>query len=226
LAIETKNRVRAVGTIAAHDLSSIPDLGPYLRQLSPEVVVLSLPWSQVEVAMRKLKALSHHAIEILVLPQASTGLQKALRLRRLGSQTLLQIAEPPLAEWDRVAKRAEDVIIAGLALFLLLPLVVLTALAIKLDSRGPVLFKQKRAGFNGRLIEVWKFRSMHVEEADPHASRQTSKGDPRVTRVGRFIRRTSLDELPQLWNVCRGKCRWWGRGLTHLPLQLRGSRSI
>jgi polysaccharide biosynthesis protein PslA len=205
LALETRNRVRAVGTIATDDLSSIPDLGPFLRQHSPEIVVLSLPWSQVEAAMTKLRALSHHAIEVLVLPQASTGLEKALRLRRLGSQTLLQIAEPPLAEWDRAAKRAEDIIIAGLALFLLLPLLVLTALAIKLDSRGPILFKQKRAGFNGALIEVWKFRSMYVDAADLHASRQTSKDDPRVTRVGRFIRRTSLDELPQLWNVLQGQ---------------------
>jgi lipopolysaccharide/colanic/teichoic acid biosynthesis glycosyltransferase len=77
----------------------------------------------------------------------------------------------------------------------------LTALAIKLDSRGPVLFKQKRYGFNNELIEVYKFRSMYVEQSDATAAKLVTKGDPRVTRVGRFIRKTSLDELPQLFNV-------------------------
>ena len=75
------------------------------------------------------------------------------------------------------------------------------AIAIKLDSRGPVLFKQKRYGFNNDLIEVYKFRSMYVEQTDATASKLVTKDDPRVTRVGRFIRKTSLDELPQLFNV-------------------------
>ena len=77
----------------------------------------------------------------------------------------------------------------------------LTALAIKLDSKGPVLFRQKRYGFNNELIEVYKFRSMYVDQADANAARLVTKDDPRVTRVGRFIRKTSLDELPQLFNV-------------------------
>jgi len=75
------------------------------------------------------------------------------------------------------------------------------AIAIRLDSRGPVLFKQKRYGFNNELIEVFKFRSMYVEATDANAAKLVTKGDPRVTRVGRFIRKTSLDELPQLFNV-------------------------
>ena len=77
----------------------------------------------------------------------------------------------------------------------------LVAIAIKLDSRGPVLFKQKRYGFNNELIEVYKFRSMYVEATDATAAKLVTKDDPRVTRVGRFIRKTSLDELPQLFNV-------------------------
>jgi Undecaprenyl-phosphate glucose phosphotransferase len=205
LALETKNRIRAVGAITAPDLESIPDLGPYLRRLNPEVVVLNLPWSRADAAMSKLKALSHHAVEVLILPRSSDGLQHAIRVRHLGSQVLLQVAEPPLAAWGIAAKRAEDLIVAGAALFMIWPLLLLIALAIKLDSKGPVLFKQKRAGFNGNLIEVWKFRSMHVDGTDLHASQQTSKDDPRVTRVGRFIRRASLDELPQFWNVLQGQ---------------------
>ncbi|MBQ0820526.1 exopolysaccharide biosynthesis polyprenyl glycosylphosphotransferase [Microvirga sp. HBU67558] len=205
LSLETKNRVRAIGTISADNLDVMPDLAPYLRQLNPEVVVLSLPWSQAHVAMNKLKALSQHAAEVLILPHSGNGLQQMLRLRHLGGRTLLQVAEPPIAEWDRFAKRVEDVVIASTALFLLAPFLLLVALAIKLDSRGPILFKQKREGFNGSLIDVLKFRSMYVEGTDLHASRQTSKDDPRVTRIGRLIRRSSLDELPQFWNVLTGQ---------------------
>jgi exopolysaccharide biosynthesis polyprenyl glycosylphosphotransferase len=205
LALETKNRIRAIGAITVPDLDTMPDLSSYLRYLRPEVVVLNVPWSQVELAMAKLTALSQQAIEVLILPQCEVGLLHVLRLRRLGGRTLLQVAEPPLAEWDRVAKRLLDVTIAGTAMFFLAPFLLLIAAAIKLESRGPVLFKQKREGLNGSLIEVLKFRSMYVEGTDLHASRQTSKDDPRVTRVGRIIRRTSLDELPQFWNVLTGQ---------------------
>jgi exopolysaccharide biosynthesis polyprenyl glycosylphosphotransferase len=94
-----------------------------------------------------------------------------------------------------------DKIVGTAMLIVLSPVMALTALAIKLDSRGPVLFKQKRYGFNNDLIEVYKFRSMRVEDSDATAAKLVTKGDPRVTRVGRFIRKTSLDELPQLFNV-------------------------
>jgi lipopolysaccharide/colanic/teichoic acid biosynthesis glycosyltransferase len=86
-------------------------------------------------------------------------------------------------------------------LILALPLMAIIALAIKLDSRGPVLFKQRRYGFNNDLIEIYQFRSMYADVADPGADRLVSKDDPRVTRIGRIIRRASLDELPQLFNV-------------------------
>jgi exopolysaccharide biosynthesis polyprenyl glycosylphosphotransferase len=97
-----------------------------------------------------------------------------------------------------------DKTIAATALLLFSPLLAVIALAVKLDSRGPVLFRQKRYGFNNDLVEVWKFRSMHVEAADATASRLVTKNDPRVTRVGRIIRKASLDELPQLINVLMG----------------------
>jgi exopolysaccharide biosynthesis polyprenyl glycosylphosphotransferase len=94
-----------------------------------------------------------------------------------------------------------DKIVGGLAFIAAAPLMAAIAVVIKLDSRGPVLFKQKRYGFNNDLIEVYKFRSMYVEAADPTASKLVTKGDPRVTRAGRFLRKWSLDELPQLFNV-------------------------
>jgi len=104
-----------------------------------------------------------------------------------------------------LAKRAQDLVIASLGLIVALPVMLATALAIRLDSPGPIFFRQRRHGFNNEQILVWKFRSMRHDRADATASRQVSADDDRITRVGAFIRRTSLDELPQLINVLKGE---------------------
>ena len=118
---------------------------------------------------------------------------------------LIDIIDRPIADWSVVAKWLFDMSVGLMALVGLAPVMALVALAVKLDSSGPVLFRQKRYGFNNELIEVYKFRSMYVDQADANAARLVTKGDPRVTRVGRFIRKTSLDELPQLFNVLKGE---------------------
>jgi exopolysaccharide biosynthesis polyprenyl glycosylphosphotransferase len=100
-----------------------------------------------------------------------------------------------------VLKWIFDKVVGTAMLILLSPLLLLTALAVKLDSPGPVLFRQKRFGFNNDLVEIFKFRSMYVDQLDQGADKLVTKADPRVTRVGRFIRKASLDELPQLLNV-------------------------
>jgi exopolysaccharide biosynthesis polyprenyl glycosylphosphotransferase len=115
------------------------------------------------------------------------------------------VFDRPLSDWNAAVKAVFDRVVAAFALVLLAPVMLATALAVKLDSRGPVFFRQKRHGFNNEIIEVLKFRSMYAEMADVNAARQVTKDDPRVTRVGRFIRKTSLDELPQLVNVLRGE---------------------
>jgi polysaccharide biosynthesis protein PslA len=120
-------------------------------------------------------------------------------------------AEHPLSGWRDLrrrrvlVKRALDLTLAAIGLVLAGPLMLAIALAVKLDSPGPIFFRQRRHGFNNEEFLVWKFRSMRHEVADAHASRQIRAGDDRVTRVGRLIRKTSLDELPQLFNVLRGE---------------------
>jgi exopolysaccharide biosynthesis polyprenyl glycosylphosphotransferase len=104
-----------------------------------------------------------------------------------------------------MVKRVQDLVIGSLGLLAAAPIMLLTALAIKLDSPGPVFFRQRRHGFNNEAILVWKFRSMRHDMADAKAVRQISADDDRVTKVGKFIRKTSLDELPQLFNVLRGE---------------------
>jgi len=122
----------------------------------------------------------------------------------IGSVPVLDVFDKPIADWDLVLKGLFDRVVGALLLLILSPILIATAIAVKLDSRGPVFFRQKRYGFNNELIEIYKFRSMHVALADADATRLVSKGDPRVTPVGRFIRKTSLDELPQLFNVLKG----------------------
>ena len=105
---------------------------------------------------------------------------------------------------NAILKRIEDVVLSALLLLLFLPLMAIVALLIKLDSKGPVLFRQLRFGFNNHPVLIYKFRSMHVAAEDDPAVRQAQKADSRVTRIGRWLRRTSLDELPQLFNVLKG----------------------
>ena len=119
----------------------------------------------------------------------------------VGKVPFLDVVDKPIADWDVVAKWLVDRIAGSLLLLLALPVMLLVALAIKLDSKGPVLFKQRRYGFNNELIEVYKFRSMYADKTDAAAVKLVTRNDPRVTRVGRFIRKASLDELPQLFNV-------------------------
>jgi len=122
----------------------------------------------------------------------------------IGSVPMLYIFDKPINDWDSVAKRAFDIVFSLLGILVFSPVMIAAAIAIKLDSKGPVIFRQKRHGFNNEVIEVYKFRSMYTEHSDPAARNVVVKNDPRVTRVGRFIRRTSIDELPQFFNALFG----------------------
>ncbi len=127
----------------------------------------------------------------------------AHKVSSLGPVGLMDVKAKPYSDWGPFIKAIEDYVLGSMLLILALPLLPIIALAIRLDSNGPVLFRQRRRGVNQRIIEVLKFRTMTVME-DGDDVRQVSTKDPRITRVGAYLRRTSLDELPQLWNVLRG----------------------
>ncbi|MEQ8711084.1 MAG: exopolysaccharide biosynthesis polyprenyl glycosylphosphotransferase [Rhodospirillales bacterium] len=114
------------------------------------------------------------------------------------------LAERPIGGWNRIIKAVEDKLIGGIALLLLSPVMLLIALAIRLESRGPVFYVQERVGFNNLPFRVYKYRSMYGDGDDARKFKQATRNDPRITRVGRILRRTSLDELPQLFNVMLG----------------------
>ncbi len=124
---------------------------------------------------------------------------------RIADAALTDLSVSGIDACKAFIKRAQDVLIGGLGLVAAAPIMVVVAIAVRLDSPGPIFFRQRRHGFNNEEILVWKFRSMRHEMADARAARQISANDDRVTRVGKFIRKTSLDELPQLFNVLRGE---------------------
>jgi exopolysaccharide biosynthesis polyprenyl glycosylphosphotransferase len=131
-------------------------------------------------------------------------LQGAVAIGAHGKHDTLVLSRGPLDLASRIQKRTFDVLVGGLAAILLAPLMLTVALLIKLESRGPVLFRQIRVGQGNRQFSIYKFRSMRVEALDQDGRRSARRDDDRVTRVGRFIRRTSIDELPQIFNVLKG----------------------
>jgi lipopolysaccharide/colanic/teichoic acid biosynthesis glycosyltransferase len=128
-----------------------------------------------------------------------------LGIGRQGSVPTIVVARGPLNSFDRFIKRGFDLVLALIALVFLLPVLTMIALSIKFDSAGPVFFKQTRIGQGNQMFRMLKFRSMRVLESDHAGSRSASREDDRVTRVGKIIRRTSMDELPQLINVLKGE---------------------
>lgn len=140
----------------------------------------------------------------LVIDQAGEG-GRQRTLSHIANAQLAQVSGEPADIHRAGVKRAQDLVVGAAALLLGWPIMAAVAVAIKLDSPGPIFFRQRRHGFNNEEILVWKFRSMRAEAADFAAVQQVRAGDDRVTRVGRFIRKTSLDELPQLFNVMAGE---------------------
>ena len=185
-------------------LGNIGELVEFARLARIDMLIVSLPLSAEQRVLSLLKQLWVLPIDIRLSAQSAQLKFRPRTYSFIGSVPLIDVFDRPLADWDWIAKRVFDVVVASLALILLSPVFLATAIAVKLDSRGPVFFKQKRHGFNNQIVEVFKFRSLFHEMSDPTAAKVVTKGDKRVTRVGKFIRRSSLDELPQLVNVLRG----------------------
>jgi Undecaprenyl-phosphate glucose phosphotransferase len=182
-------------------MGTVDDLVEYARRTKLDLVVFTLPISAEKRILQMLAKLWVLPIDIRLSAHASKLRLRPRSYSYIGSVPVLDVFDKPIADWDLVLKWLFDKAVGTLLLLILSPILFLTAIAVKLDSRGPVFFRQKRYGFNNELIEVLKFRSMYVEQADATASKLVTKNDPRVTRVGRFIRKTSIDELPQLFNV-------------------------
>ena len=199
---DDRNDERApISCAGLEKLGTVDDFVEFARRTRIDLVIFSLPISAENRLLQMLKKLWVLPVDIRLSAHSNRLRFRPRSYSFIGSVPVLDLFDRPIADWDVVMKWLFDKIVGGLALLVALPVMAIIAVAIKLDSRGPVLFKQKRYGFNNDLIEVYKFRSMYVDQCDATASKLVTKGDPRITRIGRFIRKASLDELPQLFNV-------------------------
>src|SRR5215470_9953977 len=193
---------RSPNTLAGRQkLGTVDDLVEFARRTRVDLVIFSLPISAESRILQMLKKLWVLPVDIRLSAHSNKLQFRPRSYSYIGSVPVLDVFDRPITDWDVVMKWLFDKIVGGLVLLAAAPVMALVALAIKLDSRGPIFFKQKRYGFNNEMIEVYKFRSMYADKTDATASKLVTKDDPRVTRVGRLIRKTSLDELPQLINV-------------------------
>ena len=188
-----------------HVLGNTGDLFDYVREHRIDEILIAVPWNSEKRIIEIVRLFAPLPVNIRLSPdivgtefqQHSIGLNFGI--------PMLNILDKPVTGWEAVIKNAFDYILGAVILVLSLPLMALIAIAIKLESKGPLFFHQKRYGFNHKLIEVCKFRTMYIDLQDNNAEQLTTRNDPRVTRVGAVLRRLSLDELPQLCNVLRGE---------------------
>lgn len=184
----------------------------WLSQLVTEVVEngvhevwLCLPLHEGESIKTILHALRHQTVDIRYLPDLGDLPLLNHRVSEIAGLYALDISRSPMEGPARLIKRLEDLVLGVLISIVVVPVCVVIAIAIKCTSTGPVIFKQYRTGINGRRFKVYKFRSMEVHEEGTNLITQAHYGDPRITRLGAFLRRSSLDELPQFYNVLQGR---------------------
>ncbi|MEO7387064.1 MAG: undecaprenyl-phosphate glucose phosphotransferase [Gammaproteobacteria bacterium] len=201
------DRLARVGPdVAGHSvLGNLTDLIDWARRNRADEVLIALPWSAEE----RLLAITHCLAVLPTNVRLSPEFVGLNRLhRRMSHQynvPMLNVMDKPMSSWGSLAKAVMDRVLGVIFLLLTVPLMGIIALAIKLESKGPALFSQQRYGFNHQLILVHKFRTMYTDRTDVDAEHLTLRDDPRVTKVGAVLRRLSLDELPQLFNVLSGE---------------------
>jgi putative colanic acid biosynthesis UDP-glucose lipid carrier transferase len=185
-------------------VGSLSDMSQYVKDNRTDVIFIALPIRHVKRVMNLLDGLRDTTASIYYVPDIFVFDLIQARSGEIHGIPVVAMCETPFYGYRGVAKRVTDVGLSALILLLLLPLLVLIAIVVKLSSPGPIIFKQRRYGLDGREIAVYKFRTMRVTE-DGAEIRQASKSDSRITRVGRVLRRSSMDELPQLINVLQGR---------------------
>ena len=185
-------------------LGTLDDLFGFAREHRVDDIIITLPWSADE----RLFGIINRLMELPVHVRLGSDLVGFMYPRGgssfIGGVPMLDVVADPMAGWKYVIKAFEDTVLAAILVILFAPLLLAVSVAIKLESKGPVLFRQPRYGFNNKVFPVYKFRTMYHDRPPEDGVPQARRDDPRVTRVGAFLRRTSLDELPQLFNVLQG----------------------
>ncbi|MDH0732691.1 undecaprenyl-phosphate glucose phosphotransferase [Pseudomonas sichuanensis] len=202
---ETDTAQRADGQQGPPVLGHISKLDEIVAQHAIRTVYLVTPLGGSEVINDIYLKLLEKCIAVNWVPDIFSLRLINHSVREIAGIPVLTLSETPLTGMSLFLKNVEDRVLAALILLCISPVLLVVALVIKLDSPGPVFFRQERMGWTGESFRIWKFRSMHVHQPEAGVLQQAQKNDPRLTRVGAFIRRTSLDELPQLFNVLTGE---------------------
>lgn len=184
--------------------SDVKVLLQHVRDGLIDSVYLTYPMQQEQKIRQLVDCLADSTVSVHVVPDVFVSELLHARWNSLGNVPLVSVFESPFYGSSMLLKRVEDIVLGSLILLLITPLMAMIAIAVRVSSPGPAIFRQRRYGLNGQVIEVWKFRSMSVQENGAHVP-QAQKNDPRVTPLGAFLRKTSLDELPQFINVLQGQ---------------------
>jgi exopolysaccharide biosynthesis polyprenyl glycosylphosphotransferase len=200
-AADTLIRSSFLGLPVFRDLDALERM---IRQDAVDTVLVALPWSAGEQMQMIIRRISMAPVDVYIYPGMSGFELPLRRADRALDVPLLMACTRPIGGWRAFIKRTEDIALSIGLLAFISPVMLTIAAAVKLTSKGPVFFRQRRLGYNNRVIEVLKFRSMYTHLSDADASLQAFRGDKRVTPVGAWLRKTSLDELPQLLNVLTG----------------------
>jgi len=183
---------------------TVADLVRDSREENIDVIAVALTLSAVQRISTILEQLSSTVAYVCLTTDLAGLTYRDDQFGAVGSNPVISIGEAPLKGWQVANKACFDFVFGTIAIVILSPVLALLALAIRLDSKGPILFRQPRLGFNNRMFICYKFRTMYADRTDVMADRQTIRGDSRITRVGKWMRRLSFDELPQLLNVING----------------------
>lgn len=190
------------GVEVAGRVNEIEDI---IDRLGVKEVILSVSRQHDDLLIEIISRCENKDVMLKIIPDLYEILSGQARTMQLYGFPLIDINPQLMTEWERAAKRVIDVVVSFIMLIVTSPIILATALAIKLDSKGPVIYKQERSGLNGKVFRVYKFRSMYQDAEKRTGPIWSTKDDPRITRVGKFIRRVRIDELPQIWNVFKGE---------------------
>jgi Undecaprenyl-phosphate glucose phosphotransferase len=202
---------------------NLGDLIQAIRREELDQVVIALPWSAETRLQEVVAELAVTPVRIRLAPDLASFAFAHRPVVLMDSMPLLTLFERPLSGFDQLVKRWEDILLGALFLILASPVLIAAAIAIRLEDGGPIFFRQAREGFNNRHFHIWKLRTMRTEQCETDGIRQAQRGDPRITRIGAFLRRTSIDELPQLFNVLKGEMSIVGPR-PHAPSTRAGER--
>ena len=193
------------------NIKNIPILGGYedldkiLNEKEVDIFFIAISINEYDCFESLIKKVNGHLSEIKVVPGSYEFLKLRGGMDELGDLPMVSLQGSPLYGWDSVFKRTFDLILGTVVLVMIFPIMLIISLLIKLTSKGSILYKQERVGFDGRLFQMFKFRTMKKDAENETGPIWAGENDPRRTKVGAFLRKTSLDELPQLFNVLKGE---------------------